>query len=112
MGGRKRMSKSITTRLTREPGSIPGQGSTLNGGWGQHAQATTTQTTTATGLGTCLAKLQWFDWLQDEPNDYQSQNCLAFVPNYNNFGSYNIHWNDLACDDIARFICMKKSHWE
>merc|ERR1712062_207235 len=56
MGGRKRMSKSITTRLTREPGSIPGQGSTLNGGWGQHAQATTTQTTTATGLGTCLAK--------------------------------------------------------
>jgi len=55
-------------------------------------------------------ELEWFDWLQDEPNDYETQNCLAFVPNYNNFGSYNIHWNDLACDDIARFICMKRLH--
>jgi len=55
-------------------------------------------------------ELQWFDWLQDEPNDYYTQNCLAFVPNYNNFGSYNLHWNDLECDDIARYICMKQAH--
>ena len=96
-----------------------------------HDQATTTRTTMATGLGTPLVSScsgsTGFKMNQTTTTlksikemkmktltnfeTYSSLSCLAFVPNYNNFGSYNLHWNDLECDDIARYICMKQAHW-
>jgi len=55
-------------------------------------------------------EVTYFDWMQDEPNDFETQNCLAYVPNYSGFGSYSLQWNDHQCDGVARFICMKQMH--
>jgi len=54
------------------------------------------------------AELTYFDWLNGQPNDFDTENCLAFVADYGPFGSYNLHWNDWGCDSLARYICMKR----
>merc|ERR1712168_801443 len=50
-------------------------------------------------------ELKYYDWMDGEPNDFRSQNCLTFVNNFVAFGFYNTYWNDWDCNEVARYIC-------
>ena len=55
--------------------------------------------------------VEWFDWGDNEPNDFHSQNCLTFMEYRNvifqDFRDY--FWNDSDCkEDVAHYICVKE----
>ena len=45
--------------------------------------------------------------MRDEPNDWHSQDCLAFLKDQDIFGFGVWHWNDWDCDSAAGYICEK-----
>jgi len=49
----------------------------------------------------------WFDWGEDEPNNFNGQNCLTYLLYTDIFGNSRFHWNDWDCDEPADFICEK-----
>merc|ERR1711973_12212 len=55
----------------------------------------------------CGSDVQWFDFYDNEPNNWHSQNCLTFLKDQDIFGFGVYHWNDWGCDYVARYICEK-----
>merc|ERR1711892_195284 len=53
------------------------------------------------------SEVEWYDWMKDEPNDWESQNCLTFLKDQNLFGAGKYHWNDWDCEASARYICER-----
>jgi len=52
------------------------------------------------------SSVEWFDWGDDEPNNFNGQNCLTYLRYESTFGGYQTyHWNDWDCDQPADFIC-------
>merc|ERR1719508_645688 len=51
--------------------------------------------------------VQWFDWGEGEPNNWNGQNCLTYLLYENIFGYKDFKWNDWDCDVAADFICEK-----
>merc|ERR1711915_742079 len=52
-------------------------------------------------------EVTWFDWADNEPNDWHSQNCLTYLTFFDPFGFHATHWNDWDCEQTARYICEK-----
>merc|ERR1712235_35516 len=55
----------------------------------------------------CGSDVQWFDFYDNEPNNWHSQNCLTFLKDQDIFGFGVYNWNDWGCDYVARYICEK-----
>merc|ERR1711931_203098 len=54
------------------------------------------------------AEIEWFDWMRDEPNDWEhDQNRMTFLRDQDIFGYYIYAWNDWNCDSTARYICER-----
>nr|ALS04672.1 perlucin 5-like protein [Pseudodiaptomus poplesia] len=51
--------------------------------------------------------VDWFDWGNDEPNNFNGQNCLTYLLYQDIVGFRNFHWNDWECTEAAHFICEK-----
>merc|ERR1712080_579773 len=51
--------------------------------------------------------VQWFDWGEDDPNNWNGQNCMTYLLYENIFGFKDFKWNDWDCDVAADFICEK-----
>merc|ERR1712055_32837 len=54
--------------------------------------------------------VEFFDWGENEPNDFHSQNCLTYMEYRNVLApwSRDYFWNDWDCnDDTAHYICTK-----
>ena len=49
----------------------------------------------------------FFDWMHNEPNDWHTQNCMAYLVDQDVFGFGAWHWNDWSCDYVASVICQK-----
>jgi len=49
--------------------------------------------------------VQWFDWGDNEPNNFNGQNCLTYLLYKDLFGFSYFKWNDWDCDQPADFIC-------
>ena len=70
-----------------------------------------------------LLVLQRYDWMRNEPNDWNSQNCLTFLKDqvrnlsfkknismtiFKDIFGYGVyHWNDWDCQATARYICER-----
>ncbi|CAG9858077.1 unnamed protein product [Phyllotreta striolata] len=53
-------------------------------------------------------KITYFNWISDQPDDYQhNENCLH-VQQRNIYGKQILKWNDLFCGDQLNFICEFK----
>jgi len=55
-------------------------------------------------------QVQWFDWMNGEPNDFDSQDCMTYLKNQDPFGNGVWHWNDWACSNTAGYICEKPAN--
>jgi len=51
--------------------------------------------------------VNWFDWGDGEPNNFNGQNCLTYLLYTDAFGNSRFHWNDWDCTAPADFICEK-----
>jgi len=53
------------------------------------------------------AAVAWYDWMDGEPNDWNSQDCLTYLRYdfWNGDGYYQ--WNDWGCENVAHYICEK-----
>ncbi|XP_023331642.1 perlucin-like protein [Eurytemora carolleeae] len=49
--------------------------------------------------------IEWFDWGDNEPNNFNGQNCLSYLHYESIFGFSEFKWNDWDCDAPADFIC-------
>ena len=48
------------------------------------------------------------NWGGDNPNNFSAdQHCAAMLMGYFFFFQYDGHWNDVACYNALKFICMK-----
>merc|ERR1712000_135996 len=54
--------------------------------------------------------VDWYDWLEGEPNDWHGQNCLTYLFEHHEHGWGSYGWNDWDCHQVARYICEKPVH--
>merc|ERR1711860_59079 len=52
--------------------------------------------------------VNWFDWGDGEPNNFNGQNCLTYLLYTDLFGVSRFHWNDWDCEAAADYICEKR----
>ena len=54
--------------------------------------------------------VDWFDWADGQPNNFQGQNCLAMIEQHDPFFPMfrDYFWNDFDCDMSAHYICEHK----
>ena len=52
-------------------------------------------------------EVEFFDWMINEPNDWHTQNCMAYLVDQDFLGFGYWAWNDWSCDYVASVICQK-----
>ena len=54
--------------------------------------------------------VEWFDWADGQPNNFQGQDCLVMMEEHNPFFPQfrDYFWNDFDCDMTAHYICENK----
>merc|ERR1712211_199028 len=54
--------------------------------------------------------VEWFDWADGQPNNFQGQNCLVMMEEHDFFFpiARDYFWNDFDCDMSAHYICENR----